>query len=388
MIKKIFYFIVATIVFANCSNAPQAPTSFVVEGTLPDSSFHGEQIYMQRYTDGKTMGVTKVEGNRFTFTGVADSADYCRIEVGPRLYSNLILENGHINVKMVNINAFGRQPFATGTPGNEEYARIHLLADEAYAHHNDRIDSLRQIYPDEQKLIKAAQPLVKELHQKMTAQAKELFAAHRDDVIGYTLLYSVFLDGLSLDDQIEVIESTGPSILQTDLAQEKLRKLHRLKKTQPGTPYIDIKGKDANGKDIALSDFIGKGNYVLIDMWSSWCGPCKAEVPNIAENYREFKDKGLSVVGIFVWDEAENLAPCMKELNITWPQIVAETSVQKDYGIEGIPEMILFAPDGTIVERGGALRGAGLKHVLKKYLDNGERGQAELGYQSINHSKK
>ena len=388
MIKKAFYLIAATIVFANCSNAPQAPTSFVVEGTLPDSSFHGEQIYMQRYTDGKTMGVTKVEGNRFIFTGVADSADYCRIEVGPRLYSNLILENGHINVKMVNINVFGRQPFATGTPGNEEYARIHLLADETYAHHNDRIDSLRQIYPDEQKLIKAAQPIVKELHQKMTAQAKELFATHRDDVIGYTLLYSAFLNGLSLDDQIEVIESAGPSILQTDLAQEKLRKLRRLKKSQPGTPYIDIKGKDANGKGIALSDFIGKGNYVLIDMWSSWCAPCKAEVPNIAENYREFKDKGLSVVGIFVWDKAENLAPCMKELNITWPQIVAETSVQKDYGIEGIPEMILFAPDGTIVERGASLRSAGLKHVLKRYLDNGQRGQAELGYQSINHSKK
>ena len=179
MTKKVFYLIAATIVFANCSNAPQAPTSFVVEGTLPDSSFHGEQIYMQRYTDGKTMGVTKVEGNRFIFTGVADSADYCRIEVGPRLYSNLILENGHINVKMVNINVFGRQPFATGTPGNEEYARIHLLADETYAHHNDRIDSLRQIYPDEQKLIKAAQPLVKELHQKMTAQAKELFFQKR-----------------------------------------------------------------------------------------------------------------------------------------------------------------------------------------------------------------
>ena len=369
MIKKAFYLIAATIVFANCSNAPQAPTSFVVEGTLPDSSFHGEQIYMQRYTDGKTMGVTKVEGNRFTFTGVADSADYCRIEVGPRLYNNLILENGHIDVKMVNINGFGLQPFATGTPGNEEYARTHQLHEDILAHHNERIDSLRQIYSDEQELIKAAQPLVKELNQKLATQAKELFAAHRDDAIGYSLLYSVFLDGLSIDDQIAIIESTGPSIQQTDLAQEKLRKLRRAKKTQSGAPYIDIKGKDANGKDIALSDFIGKGNYVLIDMWASWCGPCKAEVPNIAENYREFKDKGLSVVGIFVWDKAENLAPCMKELNITWPQIVAETSVQKTYGVEGIPEMILFSPDGTILERDGALRGAGLKHALKKYLD-------------------
>ena len=61
MIKKAFYFNAATIIFANCSNVPPAPKSFVVEGTLPDSSLHGEQIYMQRYTDGKTMGVTLVE---------------------------------------------------------------------------------------------------------------------------------------------------------------------------------------------------------------------------------------------------------------------------------------------------------------------------------------
>ena len=76
----------------------------------------------------------------------------------------------------VNINGFGIQPFATGTPGNEEYARIHLLHEDIISHHNNRIDSLHQIYRDEQELIKAAQPLVKELHQKMTAQAKELFA--------------------------------------------------------------------------------------------------------------------------------------------------------------------------------------------------------------------
>ena len=360
--------VIAALILTACQQTQQAPTSFTVEGTLPDSTHHGEQIYLQRQSDGKCFGRTKIEGNRFTFTGVADTAAYCRIDIDKKLYSNLIVENGNIQVKMEYANLLQTSSFATGTPGNEEFARIRQLEEDILSTHSKRIDSLRQIYPNEQELIEVAQPLVRELNQKIAAHSKELFAIHQNDAIGYSLLYTVFLDALSTDEQIATIESTGPSIQQTDLAQEKLRKLRRLKNTMIGMPYIDIKGKDINGKDIALSDFIGKGNYVLIDMWASWCGPCKAEVPNIAENYHEFKDKGLSVVGIFVFDDAKNLAPCLKELNITWPQIVAETSVQKTYGVTGIPTMILFAPDGTIVERGGNLRGSSLKWTLKKYL--------------------
>lgn len=367
--KNILWTAIVVLILTACQQAQQAPTSFTVEGTLPDSTHHGEQIYLQRQSDGKCLGITKIEGDCFTFTGVADTAAYCRIDIDNKLYSNLIVENGNIQVKMVYTNLLQAPSFAAGTPGNEEFARIHQLEEEILQTHSKRIDSLRQIYSNEQELIEAAQPLIKELHQKIATQSKKLFALHQNDEIGYSLLYTVFLDALSTDEQIATIESTGPNIQQTELAQEKLRELHRLKNTMIGMPYIDIEGKDVNGKDIALSDFIGKGNYVLIDMWASWCGPCKAEVPNIAENYREFKDKGLSVVGIFVFDDAKNLAPCLKELSITWPQIVAETSVRQTYGVTGIPEMILFAPDGTIVERGGNLRGSGLKWALKKHLE-------------------
>ena len=80
------------------------------------------------------------------------------------------------------------------------------------------------------------------------------------------------------------------------------------------------------------------------------------------------KDKGLTVVGIFVWDDFEKLPPSVKELNITWPQIAAETPVRSDYGVNGIPEMILFAPDGTIVERGLNLRGKDMTQKLKEYM--------------------
>ena len=117
-------------------------------------------------------------------------------------------------------------------------------------------------------------------------------------------------------------------------------------------PYTDITGTDADGKPIALSDFIGKGNYVLMDMWASWCGPCKGEIPNLARLHNQYKDKGLTVIGLFVWDKQENLKKAMESEGITWPQIVDEESKSTQmYGVDGIPHIILFSPDGTILKR-------------------------------------
>lgn len=133
-------------------------------------------------------------------------------------------------------------------------------------------------------------------------------------------------------------------------------------------PYTDITGTDADGKPIALSDFIGKGNYVLMDMWASWCGPCKGEIPNLARLHNQYKDKGLTVIGLFVWDKQENLKKAMKSEGITWPQIVDEESKSTQvYGVDGIPHIILFSPDGTILKRN--LRGDAMIKTVEEIMN-------------------
>lgn len=169
--------------------------------------------------------------------------------------------------------------------------------------------------------------------------------------------------------QEAVIGNFGSWLKSRNRVQDMIVRIEALKKTVEGQPFTDIKGKDENGNPIALSDFVGKGNYVLMDMWASWCGPCKREIPNLAELYNKFKDKGLTVLGMFVWDKEENLNKAVKAEKVTWPQIFDSGKMaMKLYGVNGIPHIILFAPDGTILKRN--LRGDNMVQTVTEIMTN------------------
>lgn len=138
-----------------------------------------------------------------------------------------------------------------------------------------------------------------------------------------------------------------------------------LERTSVGKMFTDfsVEHGAADGTACTLGDYVGKGKYVLVDFWASWCGPCCEEIPNIAQVYKKYKGDEFEIVGVAVNDKREATLKKMEDLSIVWPVIFDTGTIATDaYGILGIPEIMLFGPDGRIVAKG--LRGERIGEFL------------------------
>jgi thiol-disulfide isomerase/thioredoxin len=134
-----------------------------------------------------------------------------------------------------------------------------------------------------------------------------------------------------------------------------------------GSPAPDIWMDKVDGGDMKLSDL--KGQYVLIDFWASWCGPCRRENPNVVRLYKKYKDKGFTVFSVSLDDNAKNWKAAIESDQLEWPHHVSDllkwnSVVVQLYKFDGIPHTVLIDKKGTII--GKNLRGQELENKLKE----------------------
>ena len=184
-----------------------------------------------------------------------------------------------------------------------------------------------------------------------TETLKGLSIQHKDDVAAIPLL-------LMLDDNM-----TEPEVLLSLINQScaevqyhpnivKVKKKAEAALSQKEGEMFKDFAVEYDGKITRLSDYVGRGQYVLADFWASWCGPCRQQIPDLISLYQQYKERGLTVLGIAFRDKPEETEKAIRDLGIPYPQIINAQDIPATlYGIDALPHTILFAPDGTIIAR-------------------------------------
>lgn len=328
-----FYFIFA-FMCAMMTTEAQIPYKVIVPvSDLAD----GEWVYMSDIDKRIYVDSARVADHTAVFKGDVDEPYMVSFSAGDHRYGTLVLEQGTSTINQ----ATG---FGVGTMLND---RLKSVIDELTA-----VASAAQDGKSDRDSIIA----------KYVEIERNAISENSDNPIAYFL----FLDLSSYIPDTEQLElvSAYPQLAEYDMVKHIATIAGNKRDTQPGCAMRDFE-VSFDGSTTRLSDYVGKGKYVLVDFWASWCAPCMRELATLKQLYEQYSDKGLELLGVAVWDEPEASLSTISSKEIPWPCIIGGGEDVTDvYGINAIPCIILFGPDGTILSRD--LQGDALRLMLEQ----------------------
>ena len=176
----------------------------------------------------------------------------------------------------------------------------------------------------------------------------------------------MYVNNKTLDECKPMYEALDATVKASLQGQELTRRMELLSKIKTGNKALPFAQTSVDGQTITLDTY--KGKYVLLEFWASWCGPCRAENPNLRKQMEIFKAKGFNVLGVSLDKARDPWIKAIEKDGLTWTQVSDlkgwNNAIAVAYGVKAVPANFLIDPSGTIIAQD--LRGEVLNQKLKE----------------------
>lgn len=359
--KNLNTFILLAFFLSACAN----PKSYHLKGSVDEASLNGQKVLLygiSQETGLVALDSAVIDKNAFNLQGKVDSVGWYVLMIQPST-AQPIYKDFYVGGKL-DCLVKNNKIRITGSDVNNAYQAFEdqytVMTAELI-----RLDASVKEKPQDENARTAFNAAYATFVKSFRELAKKTVLDNMDNALGVHI-FQAALSTFENSDLVAILAKASPEFLKDETVKMVKTQLDLSKNVQEGVKCPDLKMMAPDGSQTSLYQFIGKGNFVLIDFWASWCPPCMKELPNVLACYKQYHPKGFDVVGVSLDEEAASWKGAIEKNQIPWHQMSDlagwKSQAVSVFSFSSIPHTVLVDPNGIIVVKN--LRGEDLQNKL------------------------